>query len=85
VIKDALLNKMRNFIMVIMEWYTYSHVITGRGPGLFDGMVLRMFGPQWENVTGEVLGYHISVDEVSSLLGYEAVSFGNSLSVFWGN
>jgi hypothetical protein len=45
--------------------------------GLFEDRVLRIFGPQWENITGEVLGYHISVDEGSSLLAYDAVSIGN--------
>jgi hypothetical protein len=44
---------------------------------LFEDRVLRIFGPQWENITGEVLGYHISVDDGSSLLAYDAVSIGN--------
>jgi len=48
-----------------------------RRPVLFEDRVLRIFGPQWENVTGEVLGNHTSVEEGSSLLGYDAGSIGN--------
>lgn len=62
--------------MMIMECYLDSHVTMQRGPR-FEDRVLRIFGPQWVNVTREVLGYHISVDEGSSLLGYDAVSIGN--------
>jgi hypothetical protein len=40
-IKEALLNNMINVMMMIMEWYIASHVIIGRGPGLFYGRVLR--------------------------------------------
>jgi len=63
--------------MMFMEWYLDSRVTTQRRPELFEDSVLRIFGPQWENVTGEVLGYHISVYEGSGLLGYDAVSIGN--------
>jgi len=63
--------------MMIMKWYLDSRVTMQRRLGLFEDRVLRIFGPQWENITGEVLGYHISVDEGSSLLAYDAVSIGN--------
>lgn len=81
-IKEAFLGKMRNFIIMITEWYLESLVIAQLRPGLFEGRVLKILGPQWKNVTGVVLGYHISIDEGSGLLGYEAVSIGNELSVF---
>jgi len=54
-IKEELLNKII-FFMMIIEWYLDSHITTQRRPGLFEDRVLRMFEPQWENVTREVLG-----------------------------